>query len=114
MHKNFSPFPVYPIVSEKGHPSGHEEKRTPNFPVYFRIRKVLASLERVIIRARGLTRLPNYPTYPVYRPYPERVIPPGHETPKISAYFNIRTNSGLFTGRVIPSGHEGKPEIQKF
>ena len=65
------------------------------------------------IRARGVTRVPNYPTYPVYLPYPERVIPPGHETPKISAYFNIRINSALF-GRVIPSGHERKPRPQNF
>ena len=62
------------------------------------------------IRARGLTRVPNYPTYPVYLPYPERVIPPGHETPKISAYFNIRINSGLFSSIREGSFHQGTRE----
>ena len=59
------------------------------------------------IRARGLTRVP---TYPVYLPYPERVIPPGHETPKIYAYFNIRINSGLFSSIREGSFHQGTRE----
>ena len=45
MHKSFSLFPVYPSVSGKGHTLRARGKRTPKFPVYFSIRKMLASFE---------------------------------------------------------------------